>query len=163
MLRHSLLLAAALALVGTSLHAAPSRRKAVRAQPAAQAALFHAGAAAAMISAYRAQHGLGPVVLDPRLTQAAAYQARANARSGTLSHDVGGSFQQRMAATGRRGYSAENLGAGRMSFGEMFATWQGSSAHNTNLLVPRFRRVGVAYVDAPGSMYGRFWALTLAD
>lgn len=164
MLRSSLLLAAALALAATSVEAAPSRRKAVRAPAApSQVAVFHAQSAAALISAYRAQHGLGPVVLDPRLNQAAAYQARANAQSGTLSHDVGGSFRQRMAATGRRGYSAENLGAGRMSFEQMFAYWQGSSAHNTNMLVPRFRRIGVAYVDAPGSMYGRFWALTLAD
>lgn len=164
MFKKSLLVAAALALVTTSLHAAPARRKAVRAKPvASQVAVFHAQAAAAMISAYRAQHGLGPVALDPRLSQAAAYQARANAQSGTLSHDVGGSFRQRMAATGGRGYSAENLGAGRMSFDQMFAYWQGSSAHNTNMLVPRFRRVGVAYVDAPGSMYGRFWAMTLAD
>lgn len=79
MCRNTLLLATALALFTTTLEAAPSRRKAVRAQPVAQAAVFHGQSAAAMISAYRAQYGLGPVVLDPRLTQAAAYQARANA------------------------------------------------------------------------------------
>ncbi|WP_375464267.1 CAP domain-containing protein [uncultured Methylobacterium sp.] len=121
-------------------------------------------AAATTISRYRAQHGLGPVVLDGRLTRAAAYQARANAGSGQLSHDVGGSFDERMTQTGfAKGYSAENLSAGSATFDEVFARWQASPHHNQNMLTPQFRRIGIARVDAPGSMYGRFWALELAD
>ena len=113
--------------------------------------------AASLISAYRARRGLNPVVIDPTVTRAAAYQAGAIARAGTLSHTVGGSFHERMDAAGLRGsYSAENLGMGFRDFAHAFSYWQGSPAHDRNMLVPRFRRIGVAQV-------GKWWALVLAD
>ena len=69
-------------------------------------------AAAAAISRYRAQHGLGPVTVDAGLVTAAAFQAGNNARTGQLSHEVGGSFTARMASAGLgRSWSAENLSA----------------------------------------------------
>jgi hypothetical protein len=45
-----------------------------------------ASAAAALISRYRAQYGLGPVRIDARLNAAAAHQAKAVAQGGWLSH-----------------------------------------------------------------------------
>ena len=65
-----------------------------------------ADAAAALISQYRAAHGLSPVSVDPRLTEAAKAQARTVAEAGTLSH---GRFASRMGAFGIGGASAENL------------------------------------------------------
>src|SRR3954449_2496799 len=56
-----------------------------------------AATAAALISQYRASHGLPPVSVDTRLTQAAKAQARTVAEAGTLSH---GPFSSRMAAFG---------------------------------------------------------------
>lgn len=120
--------------------------------------------AAAAISRYRAQHGLGPVQVDAGLTRAAAYAARANAAAGLLSHDAGGSFQARMAMTGlARGLKAENLGAGTATFDQTLAMWQASAGHNANLLLPEARRIGVAHADASGSSYGRFWALVVSQ
>jgi hypothetical protein len=49
-------------------------------------------AAAAMLTAYRAAHGLGAVRLDPALTAMAQRQADAMVAANELSHDVAGSF-----------------------------------------------------------------------
>ena len=65
--------------------------------------------AAALISQYRAAHGLPPVSVDAHLTEAAKAQARTVAEAGTLSH---GRFASRMDAFGIGGVSAENLSAG---------------------------------------------------
>jgi hypothetical protein len=67
-----------------------------------------ATAAAALISSYRASQGLGPVVVDPRLNQLAAYQARSIAAAGQLSH---GHFASRLAQAGIY-TGAENLSMG---------------------------------------------------
>lgn len=120
-------------------------------------------AAAAAISRYRSQHGLGPVVIDSSLIRAASYQAGANARAGRLSHEIAGTFDARMAEAGfGRVYAAENLSAGSATFDEVLARWKASPEHNKNMLIPQLRRIGVARVDAPGTRYKRFWALVLA-
>ncbi|MDQ0445867.1 CAP domain-containing protein [Methylobacterium aerolatum] len=120
-------------------------------------------AAAAAISAYRVQHGLTPVVVDPGLVKAAAWQAANNARHGQLSHDVGGSFTSRMNNAGlARSYAAENLSAGSETFDQVFARWKASPEHNRNMLIPQLRRIGIARVDAPATRYKRFWALVMA-
>src|SRR3954462_9950223 len=56
-----------------------------------------AATAAALISQYRATHGLPPVSVDPRLTAAASAQARTVAEAGTLSN---GRFGKRRYAIG---------------------------------------------------------------
>lgn len=120
-------------------------------------------AAAAAISAYRVQHGLSPVVVDPTLVKAAAFQAGNNARHGQLSHDVGGSFTSRMASAGlARSWAAENLSAGSETLDQVLARWKASPEHNKNMLLPQIRRIGIARVDAPGTRYKRFWALVMA-
>ncbi|WP_232631694.1 CAP domain-containing protein [Methylobacterium sp. Leaf118] len=120
-------------------------------------------AAAAAISRYRAQHGLGPVTIDSRLIRAASFQAGANARAGRLSHEIGGTFDSRMAEAGfGRRYASENLSAGSETFDQVLARWKVSPEHNRNMLMPQLRRVGIAQVDAPGTRYKRFWALVMA-
>lgn len=120
-------------------------------------------AAAAAISRYRAQHGLGPVVIDSSLIRAASYQAGTNAKAGRLSHEIGGTFNARMAEAGfGRTYASENLSAGSATFDEVLARWKASPEHNKNMLMPQLKRVGIARVDAPGTRYKRFWALVMA-
>lgn len=120
-------------------------------------------AAAAAISAYRVQHGLSPVVVDPTLVKAAAFQAGNNARNGQLSHEIGGSFTSRMNAIGlAKSYAAENLSAGSETLDQVLTRWKASSEHNKNMLLPQIRRIGIARVDAPGTRYKRFWALVMA-
>ena len=125
---------------------------------------FDEEAAAASVSRYRAKHGLGPVVIDPRLIRAASLQAASNARIGRLSHESGGAFGDRMAAAGfAKGYTAENLSAGSENFDQVLDRWKASPQHNRNMLIPQMTRVGMASVDAPGTRYKRYWALVLAS
>jgi uncharacterized protein YkwD len=103
------------------------------------------------------------VVLDPSLIRAASYQAESNAKAGRLSHEIGGTFESRMARAGfGRSFAAENLSAGSNTFDEVLARWKNSSEHNKNMLMPQLKRIGIARVDAPGTRYKRFWALVLA-
>ena len=135
----------------------------IRAERHARHAILDEVAAAAAISAYRVQNGLSPVVVDPSLVKAAAFQAGNNARAGQLSHEVGGSFSSRMASAGlTRSWSAENLSAGSETLEQVLARWKASPEHNKNMLIPQIRRIGIARVDAPGSRYKRFWALVMA-
>ena len=123
------------------------------------ASVSEARAAAAIISQYRAAHGLGGVSVDARLNRAAEHQARAVAATGVLSH---GEFASRMAAYGISGYRAENLAAGSNGVAEVIARWKASPGHNQNMLLPQVTRMGLARVDSPGKGYGRYWALVLA-
>ena len=118
-----------------------------------------AAAAASLISAYRVSQGLSPVSVDPRLNEAAAYQARVVAAAGRLSH---GDFSQRMRQFGIAGYAAENLSAGTSQVSEAVTQWKNSPAHNENLLLPQARHIGLARADAKGG-YGRYWALVLGQ
>jgi len=118
-----------------------------------------AAAAASLISAYRVSKGLSPVTVDSRLNKAAEHQARAVAAAGRLSH---GNFASRMDQYGVMGYSAENLSAGSSSVDGAINRWKASPGHNTNLLMPQARKIGLARADA-NNRYGRYWALVLGQ
>ena len=113
--------------------------------------------AAQMISRYRQAQGLGPVTLDARLNAPARHQAETLAQLGTLSH---GDFAGRMRSFGVKGTAAENLAYGSPDVGGAIAQWQGSSAHNANLLMPAASRIGLARVD---NGVTRYWVLVLAQ
>jgi uncharacterized protein YkwD len=119
-----------------------------------------AAQAAALISEYRKARGLGPVTVDARLNDAAEYQARAVAEAGKLSH---GAFASRMETFKIGGHSAENLSAGSDNVGGAIARWKGSPGHNSNLLLPQARRIGLARADSPQHGYRHYWALVLAQ
>jgi uncharacterized protein YkwD len=123
-----------------------------------------AGRTASLVSAYRAQNGLGPVRVESRLMQAAAAQARRNGAAGKLSHRAGGSLPRRVSEAGYDwGATAENLGAGYGSLDAAMAGWKSSPGHRKNLLNPLVTEIGVAAVAAPPkSRYRTYWALILA-
>ena len=119
-----------------------------------------AAQAAALITAYRQAHGLGPVAADRQLNEAAEFQARAVAEAGKLSH---GAFASRMVSFKIPGYSAENLSAGSDSVAGALARWKASAGHNDNLLMREARRIGLARADSPGQGYRHYWALVMAQ
>jgi uncharacterized protein YkwD len=119
--------------------------------------------AAQRISAYRAQRGLPPVMVDYALMRAAEEQARALVVMDGLSHDAAGPFVPRMHRHGIKGAAAENLGAGAQSAGRALERWQASPGHNENLLMPEARRIGLVSAHAPETRYKHFWVLVLAD
>jgi uncharacterized protein YkwD len=123
-----------------------------------------AGAAAAMVSAYRARNGFGPVGTDPRLNSVASAQAMAMAGRDRLSHSAGGSLPRRLSAGGYAwDATAENIGAGYASLGAAMQGWEESPEHRKNLLNSHVTEIGVAAAAAPpGSRFRTYWSLVLA-
>jgi uncharacterized protein YkwD len=102
------------------------------------------------ISAYRKGYGLPPVTVDPKLTELARQQANAMADRRSMDHNVYASFRSRTASYGTLS-AAENLAMGTKTFGDTFAVWKSSSAHNANLLKPNMTRIGLASASRHGT------------
>jgi hypothetical protein len=125
-----------------------------------------AEAAARIISQYRAEHGLGPLRLDPTLMRLAAEHSRRQADRDTMSHALPGegSFSSRIAAGGfQASMAAENVAAGQDSFAEVFRAWQKSPGHNKNMLLPNISLMGIAVAVQPGGRYHTYWTLELGE
>lgn len=97
----------------------------------------------------RAERGLRPLCVDPRLTRAARSHSREMVEKDYFSHD---SFDGESvgARLGRFGYDCsvcgENIAGGYGAHagpGPTFERWMGSAEHRANILDGRFRRVGV--------------------
>lgn len=117
-----------------------------------------------MVTAYRADNGLGSVSVDSRLMQAAAAQARAMGERDRMSHRVAGPLPRRVTQAGYNwGAAAENLGAGYPTLSAAMDGWRKSREHRANLLNPNVTEIGIAAVGTPpGSHYREYWALILA-
>ncbi|MBX9761113.1 MAG: CAP domain-containing protein [Beijerinckiaceae bacterium] len=162
-------LAAATGLTLAGCASAPPPPPLPEGQPAFYRNLATAGAkvdtsaARDMISLYRANKGLGPLTLDPTLQQAAQAQADAMARAGQVSHGPG-PLQTRLARYGANpSRAAENVSAGYYTMAEAFSGWRDSRPHNTNMLNPAVKRMGIATAFAPGTKYKVYWALIVTD
>lgn len=165
MLRFGLGLLGALALAGCG----TQDREPPPGQPAFYQSMANANAqldsnvAASMISGYRQNNGLGAVVIDPTLTQAAKIQSEAMAKRNKLDHDVAGSLPKRIKTSGYDARLAvENIGAGYHTLAEAFSGWRDSPGHRDNMLKKGVTKMGIAAVYAPGSKYKVFWTLILA-
>ena len=89
-------------------------------------------AALTAINAFRTTNGRGTVVLDARLTKAAAMQSETQAKRDRIGHDGhGGSRPKDRAA--HAGYRAkiasENVASGQKSFSDVMRSWEGSAGH----------------------------------
>lgn len=124
-----------------------------------------AGRTQALVSAFRAQNGLGPVQVESRLMQAAQTQARAMGERDRMGHRVAGPLPRRVMAAGYDwGTATENLGAGYRSLDAAMQGWKDSPDHRHNLLNPEVTEIGVAAVRTPaGSDHDTYWALILAS
>lgn len=120
--------------------------------------------AQALVNAYRAQKGLGPVQLSPQLESAALAHSKDLAQSDRISH-YGSDGSDTWDRVRRAGYearvTAENVGTGQRSLNEVFRGWQNSPDHNANLLLPDAEEMGIAMVNEPGTQFKTFWTLVL--
>jgi len=116
------------------------------------------------INRIRADHGLQPVEIDPRLQQAARVHSSDMAVSRCFQHDDcngGGAWSDRIYASyPRPARIAENITAGHAEAAAAVDAWMRSEAHRANILRPEWRGTGIAHVSLPGSPYGHYWTQT---
>jgi uncharacterized protein YkwD len=122
------------------------------------------------MNAYRASRGLSPLLLSNQLSKTAERHAGDMGKYRFFSHVTersdwypkGSEFWQRLERDGyRAGGTGENLAAGMVTGAEAFSAWRNSPSHDANMLDPggmRFKVVGIARVQAPGSPYLWYWA-----
>lgn len=116
----------------------------------------------ALINEYRVANGLEPLTLNDKLTAAASWMAADMAANNYFSHtdSLGRDPFQRMADFGYtyNTWKGENLAAGIATAQEAFDLWKGSPGHNSNMLNPHFRVIGIARVYGEDTVYGWYWA-----
>jgi uncharacterized protein YkwD len=119
-------------------------------------------AALAAVNAFRTNNGRRAVVLDARLTKAAAVQSETQAKRDWIGHDgPGGSHakDRAMHAGYRAKIASENVASGQKSFSDVMRSWEGSAGHRENLLRPEVTAIGVAM--AKNSSGRPYWTLVL--
>ena len=127
-----------------------------------------AGQILALVNEARAEQGLAPLALEPRLARAAQGFADDLASRRTLSHTDrrGGRPPERFAQVGYRYAIAEEaVAAGQKTSAEVVADWLASPAHRALLLDREVRDAGVGHVfradDRPGRGLGHYWVIDL--
>jgi uncharacterized protein YkwD len=117
-----------------------------------------ADGAAALISAFRHQHGEGSVAVNGTLTRIAQEQANAMAGRDLLDHELVAPFSRRIGRSQFR-RAAENIAFGHADFAGTLRQWTNSSGHRANLLLPGAKWIGVAYASNGRRTY---WAMVIA-
>jgi uncharacterized protein YkwD len=116
-------------------------------------------AAAGFVNAWRAKKGLGPLALDPALTEQARARAAGVAATDTSTWGEMPKITHVAAGGGKR---AERVSAGYRTLAEAFSGWRDSPQHNAVMLAPFGTRMGIAAVDRPGTKYRVYWCLIVA-
>jgi hypothetical protein len=113
------------------------------------------------INQYRAQQGLGKLVLSTKLTQAAYSHSSDMASKNYFAHDSlnGASFADRIKATGYSGntYLGENIAAGISTGAQTFSMWKNSPGHNAIMLGKDYKAVGISRAYNANSTYKWYW------
>jgi len=103
-----------------------------------------------LINAERAQHGCGPLTINPQLNQAALRQSQAMAQQHFFDHkDPDGTTPgQRVRDTGYVfQMMGENIEAGTDTAEEAVKVWMNSPGHRANILTCAYKETGLALVD----------------
>lgn len=116
------------------------------------------------LNIYRAQHGLPPVRLHPRLNITAQLHSDDQSIMDDANHSSsdGSQLDTRMEA---QGYdfrmAAENVACGQLSWDVVFQGWKDSPGHNKNLLSAGATDVGIAMTYKKDTKYKVFWTMVL--
>jgi uncharacterized protein YkwD len=121
-------------------------------------------AAAAMISLYRQNNGLGGVAVDPQLMMLAESQSKSMASHNKPDHVDKARLARRLNASGYPAtFAVENVSAGYHTLAEAFSGWRDSPPHRANMLKKGVTKLGIAASYAPNTKYKVFWTLILAS
>ncbi|MEX0785453.1 MAG: CAP domain-containing protein [Dehalococcoidia bacterium] len=115
-----------------------------------------------LINEHRADNGLGPLALSPKLTKAAAWKSEHMAANDYFAHADAGidrSFSGRIRDCGYTAntWLGENIAAGKETAEDVFDQWRNSSGHNANMLNPNFNAIGIGRAFDDDSTYGWYW------
>jgi uncharacterized protein YkwD len=109
----------------------------------------------AEVNARRKEAGAPPLVLDPRLDEAAQKHAEDMLRRSYYDHESPEGLRPRDRVT-QAGYQAalvaENIARGPTSVEESMNAWMQSRGHRSNLLNPAFREMGVGCAVGHGAI-----------
>jgi uncharacterized protein YkwD len=112
---------------------------------------------AALISAFRHQHGEDSVIINVTLTRIAQEQANAMALRDLLDHNTLAPFPRRIGPSGLS-RAAENIAYGYADFPSTLKQWINSAAHRANLLLHGAKWIGVAHAQNGHRIY---WAMVI--
>ncbi|MGU3574501.1 CAP domain-containing protein [Brucellaceae bacterium C25G] len=117
----------------------------------------------ALFNTIRRQNGLSMMETDPKLEQAALYQAKRMASHGKIGHSIGwgNGFVSRLKQAGIRGPAAENVASGQPDTDAVFKAWMNSAGHRKNMLDPVFDRYGLAWATPENKPRTLYWAMML--
>ncbi len=125
----------------------------------------HVSRGAALTSAYRATHGLGPVTPSSALRRAADAHAIKMARTGKVKHKIGigDSFPKRLHTAGYDARIAgENIAGGFDTIEQAMVGWKKSPGHNKILLKPRVTEIGIGVSQNMSTGLETYWVMVLA-
>lgn len=112
----------------------------------------------------RADVGAGPLSCDEDMARTARLHSQDMCDQGYFSHTGldGRSPFDRMRDQGVSYRTAgENIARGQRTAEAVHTAWMNSDGHRRNILNPAFGRIGVGYVECPGS--GPYWTQVFAD
>jgi uncharacterized protein YkwD len=113
------------------------------------------------INQYRVANGRAPLALSVSLTKASKWMSADLATKNYFSHtdSLGRTFGVRLNAFGYgfATYRGENIAAGYASAASTFAQWRASTGHNTNMLNPNYRVIGIGRAYSATSTYKNYW------
>ncbi len=163
-MRAAIAIMGVLALAGCAAEVPSTEQPSMYLNMADASARLDPQAAAAMISQYRENNGLGLVVVDPELMKIAEAQSQAMASHNKLDHDVKAPLAQRLNTSGYpTSLAVENVSAGYHTLAEAFSGWRDSPPHRANMLKSGVTKLGIAASYAPNTKYKVFWTLILAS
>ncbi len=120
-----------------------------------------------LLNQYRENNGAGPLMLSDTLAVAAGRHSQDMARYDFFAHNTaassfypaGSAPWDRMAAEGYdyNTLRGENIAVGCESAETCFEMWRNSPSHNAAMLDDRYRVIGIARVNMPGSAFGWYW------
>jgi uncharacterized protein YkwD len=120
-----------------------------------------------LMNDYRKDNGLKPLIFSDTLSVAAERHSRDMAEYSFFSHYTvasshyreGSAPWDRMAAEGYgyNTYRGENIAVGYETAERAFEAWRNSPSHNAAMLDGKYRVIGVARINAPGSVHGWYW------
>jgi uncharacterized protein YkwD len=120
-----------------------------------------------LINRYRENNGVGPLILSNTLAVAAERHSKDMAQYRFFAHKtVSSSYYRagsqpwnRMAAEGYdyNTFKGENIAVGCEAAERCFELWRNSPPHNAAMLDGRYRVIGIARINTPGSVHRWYW------